>query len=63
MASEKIIVYINPGGGIEIEGEGFSGPACDKALRELAESLGTVEEVRKKPEWFAAQAHAQKRTA
>lgn len=47
-----------------IEGEGFSGPACEKALREMADALGTkIEEVEKKPEWYGAAANVSRNVA
>lgn len=49
---EKIVVVIEKDGSTSVEGEGFSGPACDKVLRELAEALGEVVEVRKKHAYF-----------
>lgn len=60
---EKIIVTIDLDGSITVEADGYSGPACDKTLREFADSLGTVEEVHKKPEFFVAAKVAVKRTA
>ena len=53
--AKEIVVVIAQDGSTSVEGEGFSGPACDLVLRELAEALGAIEEVRKKPEYYAAQ--------
>jgi len=60
---EEIIVVIEKDGTTTIEGEGFSGPACDKVLRELAESLGEIVEVRKKHEYFEAAKVARREVA
>lgn len=57
--AEEIIVVIAPDGSTSVEGEGFSGPACDLVLRALAEALGTVEEITKKPEYYGAVAQKQ----
>lgn len=54
--AEEIVIEIKADGSTSVEGLGFSGPTCDKVLRELAETLGGLEEVRKKPEYNAAQA-------
>ena len=59
--AEEIIVVIGTDGGVTIEGEGFSGPACDTVLRALAEALGEVEEVVKKPEYHEAARQAHRR--
>ena len=53
---ETIEIIIGKDGSTTVEGLGFSGPACDKMLRALAEALGTVEDVRRKPEYNQAQA-------
>jgi len=50
--SEKIIITIHPNGTVEIEGQHYQGPACDKDLRELAEALGTIEKVEHKAEFY-----------
>lgn len=60
---EKIIVIVEPDGTTTVEGTGFSGPACDAKLRKLADALGVVDEVVKKPEFFTTGAQANRRTA
>ncbi len=49
---KEIILVIGNDGSLTLEGEHYSGPTCDKELRELAESLGVIESVEKKPEYF-----------
>lgn len=61
--AQEIVLIIGPDGSMSVEGEGFSGPACDKVLRELAESLGKIEDVKKKHEYFAKAAVATRHTA
>jgi hypothetical protein len=61
--AEQIIVVVAKDGTTTVEGAGFSGPACDKVIREMAEALGTVEEVTKLPEFFRGQAQAERRNA
>lgn len=61
--AEKIIVIVGKDGTTTVEGEGFSGPACDLKLRALAESLGVVEDVEKKSEWYGAESEANRHSA
>jgi hypothetical protein len=53
MTSQEIILTIGPGGTVEMEGQHYTGQACDKDLRELAEALGTIEKIERKPEFYA----------
>jgi len=51
--SERIILTIAKDGSVTVEGDGFSGPACDTILRKLAENFGMVTDVEHKPEFFS----------
>jgi len=48
----EIVLSIGTDGTMSIEGQGYSGPTCDKELRALAEALGTIESVEKKHEYY-----------
>jgi len=52
MANHEIILTIGPGGTVEMEGQHYTGQACDKDLRDLAEALGIIEKVTHKPEFY-----------
>lgn len=58
---ETINVDIGPDGAIKIDAVGFSGPDCEQATKFLEDALGTVDQVRRKPEYH--QRHAANRTA
>lgn len=50
----KIHVHVDPKGKISMEGEGFSGPACEQALGKLLDGFGRNHgdvEVERKPEY------------
>ena len=52
MANQKITMIIYPDGSVEMEGHHYHGATCEADLRALAESLGQVTRVDKKPEYF-----------
>jgi hypothetical protein len=52
MANQEITMIIHLDGSVEMEGHHYQGVACDADLRALAESLGQVAQVDKKPEYF-----------
>mgnify|MGYP001618848405 CR=1 FL=1 len=52
MAKDREIeLIIAPDGSVTVEGKHYEGPACDAELRRLAEALGVVQQVTKKPEY------------
>ena len=52
---KKIVVEINEDGDCSIEGHGFHGPDCDRAIREIEAALGTRTSTRCKPEYSERQ--------
>jgi Protein of unknown function (DUF2997) len=56
MAEESIELIISKDGTVTAEGLGFSGPVCDTVMRRIAEALGEVEDVQRKPEFTKAAA-------
>jgi hypothetical protein len=56
----RMIRFKIQGGKVEIEGEGFHGPACDAAITRFLRALGgEVEHVQRKPEYFQPVVEAQ----
>jgi hypothetical protein len=49
---KNIKVSINSDGEIKMEGSGFVGTACDKAMAALEKSLGTQTKRINKPEYY-----------
>ncbi len=56
MSAQSIELVIGTDGTVIVEGQHYSGAVCDKELRAIAEALGVVESVSKKPEYYAAAA-------
>lgn len=56
MKKKTIEVIIGPTGAITIEAKEFKGRGCEEATRFLEESLGSVKERKKKPEYHQIQA-------
>jgi hypothetical protein len=49
----KTIRFKIHGGRVEIEGEGFHGPACDAAISRFLRALaGEVQQIQMKPEYY-----------
>ena len=54
--SREILFVINPETGeVNMEGIGFSGPACDRAMNKVAEELGKVTDRTYKPEHYGVE--------
>ncbi len=49
---KSITIIIDEQGGIEIEGHGFKGKACEAKMRSFIEALGETTSSKKKPEYF-----------
>lgn len=50
---KQIKMTINEDGSLEMEGEGFTGPSCEKFMKVYEDALGgAVKERKKKPEYF-----------
>jgi len=60
---KKIICTINGDGEVTMEGVGFKGTACDKAMSELEKSLGIQIKRVNKPEYSAQTSATAKQTA
>lgn len=52
---KTITVTIGPDGSVKVEGSGFTGAACDKAMAEIERALGTETKRTKKPEHYQQQ--------
>ena len=50
---KKITIDFAEDGSIKIEGHGFRGVECDKAMAEIEKSLGTQTSRKNKPEYLA----------
>lgn len=47
---KRIIIDVDPSGEVRIETEGYQGPRCLQATKELKAKLGTVIDTQEKPE-------------
>jgi hypothetical protein len=59
MNKGQIIVTIDNDGNVTMEGVGFKGTACDKAMAEIEKSLGIQTKRVNKPEYSAFASAAQ----
>jgi len=60
MAQEKVRIIFKKGNIAKIEGIGFSGGACDKALKPFEDALGKKKKETHKPEYFEKVTEKQK---
>jgi hypothetical protein len=51
MRDKEIVVDIDEDGNLSIEGQNFSGPECEKYIKEISESLGEVTHLEHKREY------------
>ena len=51
MNTKQIIIDINENGECSINGEGFSGPECEKFMREIQNEIGSIKASSRKPEY------------
>lgn len=49
---KTITVTVSPKGEVAIEGSGFKGPACDKAMTEIESALGITKARKNKGEYY-----------
>ena len=61
--AKSIVIEFDENGDCSIEGEGFVGPECDKALSEIETALGQTTNRAKKPEYTQRQRAAARRRA
>ncbi len=61
--AKTIEIIVQPNGELKIDAVGFSGSDCEQATKFLEESLGTVGDKRKKPEFYRRSTRQQKVTA
>lgn len=52
MGEQIIEVLIAPDGSVKMEGQGFSGPECERAMGALEQSLGRVVDSERTPEYY-----------
>ncbi|MCP4593979.1 MAG: DUF2997 domain-containing protein [bacterium] len=57
-----MVIEFDENGDCTTEGQGFVGPECDKALREIERALGQTTSRTKKPEYTQQQRAATRRT-
>lgn len=50
--AKQIIVTVEPDGSIKIEGKGFVGAECDKAMAAFEKALGQEAKRTNKPEYY-----------
>ena len=61
--AKSIVIEFDENGDCSVEGEGFAGPECDKALSEIETALGQTINRTKKPEYTQRQRAAARRRA
>jgi hypothetical protein len=61
--AKTIVIEFDENGDCSIEGQGFVGPACDKALAEIEKALGQAIRRTKKPEYMQRPGAANRRTS
>ncbi len=61
--AKSIVIQFDENGDCSIEGQGFVGPECDKALREIETALGQTTSRAKKPEYMQRQAASTRNTS
>lgn len=59
MAQEKVTVTFKKDGTVKIEGHGFKGPACDKAMEPFEKAVGKKKKETHKPEYY--ETHTEKK--
>ena len=58
MSDEKIVIEIAADGRtVRVEGQGFSGPDCERLSAGILAALGETLSVEHKPEYFETQSH------
>jgi len=58
---KQIKITVNEDGSVEMEGQGFVGPQCEKFMKVYEEALGgAVKDRKKKPEYFRRETKTQK---
>jgi len=53
--AKSIVIKFDENGDCSIEGQGFVGPECDKALSEIEKALGQTTQRTKRPEYAQRQ--------
>ena len=61
--AKTIVIEFDENGDCSIEGQGFVGPECDRALSEIETALGQTTNRTKKPEFAQRQRAANRRRA
>ena len=61
--AKSIVIEFDDNGDCSIEGEGFVGPECDRALREIERALGQTTSRTMKPEYAQQQRVVTRRTS
>ena len=61
--AKSIVIEFDENGDCSIEGQGFVGPECDKALSEIEKALGQTTNRTKKPEYAQRRQAAARRRA
>lgn len=53
---KEVSITVSPDGGVvDIDAEGFTGSSCKDFLKLTMEALGSVEQERRKPEFFRSE--------
>lgn len=56
---KKITIVVDEDGNAQLEGHGFIGPECDRAMQEISQALGERTRIEKKPEYRQMQVNRQ----
>lgn len=52
MSKKKLNIKISPEGDVEIDAQGFRGPECEEATRDIERAIGTVQDRKRKDEYY-----------
>jgi len=62
MPQEKVTVTFKKGGKVVVEGHGFKGGTCDKALESFEKAVGKKKKQTLKPEYYEQNTEKKKQT-
>ena len=57
--AKKVTILVDEDGNAQLEGHGFIGPECSRAMQEISQALGQQTAVQHKPEYRQVQVNRQ----
>jgi hypothetical protein len=59
MSTKKVTIIVDEEGNCQLEGHGFIGTECDRAMQEISQALGERTAIQHKPEYRQVQQNRQ----